>query len=138
MALALRHPPLTAFLVLYVVTAYAGAIALLAGPPALRAWYVSRTAAQMPSLSTRTVLIDLALLNIAPLLLGLGWSGAGAFSRRRATPRSLPARPKSVHVSLFATATAVFALEAYLIARVAQSGALRDVSGWFGGSGGCS
>jgi hypothetical protein len=151
LALALRHPPLTAFFVIYLLTCYIGAMALLVGPGVVRRWYVFRTAAELPPLSNRDLAVDLILLNVAPVLLALGWWTAGRAGPRLRLHTMAPRRWIAARISPWppvrAWATRVpgvtprpfaslafvtIALTAYLVVREAMAGGFDLVSGWFG------
>src|SRR5207245_2161367 len=77
----LDAPPLVFFFVVYLLTTHAGAATLLLSSVA-RSWYVYLTGAQLPPLTLGNVVYDLLLLNVAPVLLVVGWWSSGRWMRR--------------------------------------------------------
>jgi hypothetical protein len=133
------HPPLAAFLMVYLLTCYVGAMALLFGPDALRRWYVANTGSSMPVLTGRTVLIDLVLLNAAPAVLCGGW-WVGGFVRRvplvrriRAVVGARVVTPQEARRDpriLLVLGAALAVLSAALLAREMSAGSLHLLRGW--------
>ena len=134
--MALRHPAVSAFTLVYVLTCYIGALTLLLGPSVIRKWYVSRTAAQFPLLSDRDVVIDIVLLNVAPLLLLLGWWAAGRVAQRLRLPTPVEADPSPPRDSQLAAMSLLVALLCgYLLVSEGQGGAFHLLPDWFHYSG---
>jgi hypothetical protein len=122
-----RDVPLIVFVIGFVSTCYVGALLLMFGPNVVRSSYVVSTGADIRPLTDGDVVVDLLLLNVAPVFLIIGWCLA-----RRIRPQ--PRRPDWISVpSRGARRWAIGALVGCLLiefVRLGMNGSLGQLSAW--------
>lgn len=68
-----KRLPIIGFMLIYVFTCYFGAMVLLFGPESFWSWYHFFSGAVMPDIYAKELVYILLLLNIAPILMWLGY-----------------------------------------------------------------